>query len=306
MIWVAAVATALGLGVIWVSVAPIRRAPPPLTELEDRMSFYGSSREVPIEDDIERLSFRERILQPMFARVTQFVARLTPQALVAGVDSRLAAAGHPYGLNIGSYVSLRFLFAALGLAVGVAIGIFAASPAVGIIAAVVGAIAAWAALGYWLRQAVDEQRQETLRALPDVVDFLVVAVDAGLNFDQALGRVVEKFSNPLTRGIALALSEVQLGRYRLDALEDFARRSDVPEVAAFIQTVVSSERMGVPIARTLRIQAADLRWRRGEWARERASRAAVRMTLPMVLLIFPTLWLVLLGPSFLVLLTRGL
>jgi len=70
--------------------------------------------------------------------------------------------------------------------------------------------------------------------------------------------------------------------------------------------VVSSERMGVPIARTLRIQAADLRWRRGEWARERAARAAIRMTLPMVLLIFPTLWLILLGPSFLAIFAKGL
>jgi len=169
-----------------------------------------------------------------------------------------------------------------------------------------GALAAWFALGVWLSSAINERRRGVLHALPDVVDFLVVAVDAGLNFDQAMGRVVEKFHNPLTDGIALALSEVQLGRYRLDALDDFAKRSDVPEVSAFIQTVVTSERMGVPIARTLRIQAADLRWRRGEWARERASQAAIRMTLPMVILIFPTLWLVLLGPSFLALLTRGL
>jgi tight adherence protein C len=306
MIWVASLATALGLGAIWLAVAPVRRAPPELTALEDRMSFYGNPREVPIEDDIERLSFSERILQPLLAQVTELVARLTPGRLVEGVDSSLAAAGHPYGLNVSSFVTLRLLFGALGLALGVAIGIFAGSVLVGVVAAAIGAAGAWFAFGYWLTSAVHEQRRKTLSALPDVVDFLVVAVDAGLNFDQAMSRVVEKFHNPLTNGISLALSEVQLGRHRLDALEDFARRSDVPEVATFVQTVVSSERMGVPIARTLRIQATDLRWRRGEWARERASQAAVRMTLPMVLLIFPTLWLVLLGPSFLALLSKGL
>ncbi|HVD02237.1 MAG TPA: type II secretion system F family protein [Candidatus Dormibacteraeota bacterium] len=306
MIWVAALATAIGLGAVWMAVAPVRRAPPQLTALEDRMSFYGNPREVPREDDIDLLSFRERIIQPLLDQLTQRVARLTPGRLVEGAGSELAAAGNPYGLNVSSFVTLRLLFCVLGVALGVAIGVFAGSVLIGVLGAVIGGLAAWFGLGYWLTSEVRARQRRTLSALPDVVDFLVVAVDAGLNFDLALRRVVEKFHNPLTDGIALALSEVQLGRYRLDALEDFARRSNVPEVAAFIQTVVTSERMGVSIALTLRIQSTDLRWRRGEWARERASRAAVRMTFPMVLLIFPTLWLVLLGPSFLALLSRGL
>jgi tight adherence protein C len=306
MIWVAALATAFGLGAVWFAVAPVRRAPPQLSALDDRMSFYGNPRDTIASDDIDRLSFRERILDPIAAQITRQVTRLAPSQLLVDYDRSLFAAGNPYGLNASTYVILRSVFAALGLALGIAIGIFAGDLLIGMVAALVGALGAWVALGWWLGSAIRDRRQQTLKALPDVVDFLVVAVDAGLNFDLALNRVVEKFHNPLTDGIATALSEVQLGRHRLEALEDFARRSDVPEVAAFVATVTSSERMGVPIARTLRIQAGDLRWRRGEWARERASRAAIRMTLPMVLLIFPTLWLILLGPSFLAILSRGL
>jgi len=138
-----------------------------------------------------------------------------------------------------------------------------------------------------------------------VIDFLVVAVDAGLTFDNALSRVVTRFKNPLTEGFQLALAEVRLGRGRMEALEDFGRRTKVPEVLAFISMVVSSERMGVPIGHALRIQAQDIRWRRSEWAREEAGKAPVRMTIPMVLLVFPTLWLILLGPSLIKLLATG-
>ena len=306
MIWLAALATAGGLGVMWYALSPALGGSRQVSALEDRMSFYGSPELRAVEDDIERLSFSQRVLDPIRLAINNQVLRLTPAQYHDGLQRSLDAAGRPYNLTPSSFLLVRVLFTVVAGALGVAIGIFALSALVGIIAVVVCAVAAWAAVGLWLRGEVQARRRKTLHALPDVVDFLVVAVDAGLNFDLALNRVVEKFHNPLTAGMATALSEVQLGRYRLEALEDFARRSDVPEVANFIQTVVGSERMGVPIARTLRIQAADLRWRRGEWARERASRAAIRMTLPMVGLIFPTLWLILLGPSFLALLQRGL
>jgi len=228
MIWVASLATALGLLVVWFAVTPFVRSPPELSPLDDRMSFYASSRDEAVDDELDRQSFSERIIDPLVARIARSVTRLTPGQYLERLDNSLSAAGNPYGLVATTFVALRSALAAVGLALGVTIGIFTGSALVGFAAAAVGALGPWWLFGYWLSSAIKARRRATLKALPNVVDFLVVAVDAGLNFDLALTRVVEKFHNPLTDGIATAISQIRLGGYRLEALEEFARRSDVP------------------------------------------------------------------------------
>ena len=135
---------------------------------------------------------------------------------------------------------------------------------------------------------------------------MVVAMQAGMTFDTALARVVEKFKNPLTAELARAQMEVDLGRSRQEALEAFARRSEIDELSAFVQTVITAGQMGVPLVDSLRVQADDLRWRRRDRARVKGAQAPIRMTIPMVLFIFPTLWIVLLGPSLLTIMRHGL
>jgi tight adherence protein C len=139
-----------------------------------------------------------------------------------------------------------------------------------------------------------------------VVDFLVVAIEAGMTFDGALSRVIEKFRNPVTDELGKAQAEVGLGRAREEALEAFARRVGVDELSAFVQTVVSAGQMGVPLGGALRRQADEIRWRRRDRARTEGAQAPIKMTIPMVLFIFPTLWIVLLGPSVLQIMSHGL
>ena len=311
MIWLTAAATAIGLAILVFGIwNPVRR-PAGQNPLLDRVSFYSVAPGAALDDELERLNFYERMIQPRLTEVSGAIASRAPSVYMSGLEHSLVLAGRPYGLTAEAFVAIRVagtvVSTALSAFLGYAIGstLTGGAVALAVVLGALGAIGGWFGLGAWLQRSIVAHRREMLRALPDVVDFLVVAVDAGLNFDTALSRVVDRFDNPLTDGFRIALAEISLGRHRLDALEDFGRRSAIPELNTFIGMMVSSERMGVPVAQTLRIQAQDLRRRRAELASELAAQAPVKMTIPMVVLIFPTLWLILLGPSLLRLLAGG-
>src|SRR5262249_24371260 len=132
---------------------------------------------------------------------------------------------------------------------------------------------------------------------PDVIDVLVVCVEAGLTLEAAIEKVVEKYDHALATEFARAMREIRLGRPRLDALNDVGRRSGVDDLNNFVQAVIQSEQLGSGVSRTLRIQSDEIRMRRLVTAQERGARASLKMLLPMLGCIFPTLWVILLGPA---------
>lgn len=306
MIWLTSLIAATGVAACIFALLPPFVRLGEANPVEDRMAFYGIADEMSRDEELLQLSFYERIIKPPFERLGHAISRRTPLGYRERVERSLALAGYPHGLSVVSFLLVRGLLTLTAFALGIAIGVFNNDVLVATGASLLLATGSWIAVGFWLSNQIKVRAAVMQRALPDVLDFLVIAVDAGLSFDTALARVVHKFHNPLTRGLGIALEEVKLGRGRLEALEDFGRRSEVRDVATFVQMIVSSERMGVPIAQALRIQAQDARWRRGERARERAGKAPVRMTIPMVALIFPTIWLVILGPSLISVFSKGL
>jgi len=149
----------------------------------------------------------------------------------------------------------------------------------------------------WLNQKVRGRRKEIQLALPDALDLLTIAVEAGLGFDAALARVTAKFKNALADEFETVLQETRLGRPRLEAMDEMGRRTGVEDLHNFVQAVIQSEQMGVGIAKMLRIQSDEMRRRRRQRAQEKAAQASLKMLFPMVGCIFPTLWIVLLGPG---------
>jgi tight adherence protein C len=133
--------------------------------------------------------------------------------------------------------------------------------------------------------------------LPDALDLLTISVEAGLGFDAALSKVVEKMEGPLVDEFRQALAEVRMGRARRDALRDVANRADAQPVSNFIGAIVQAEQLGVPIAKVLQIQSNQLRIERRQRAEEAAAKAPVKMLFPMVGCIFPTIFIVILGPA---------
>jgi tight adherence protein C len=268
--------------------------------VEERLQTYGGMKALSLEEMELELPFAERFLRPAVARLGQALSRSTPAKVRADLDNRLQLAGRPGNLTPEDFGALRLLGAGVGAVVGLLLGLLLAN-----ITYLVISLAFMAILGYylpvlWLRQKVDGRRKAIRMSLPDAMDLLVIAVDAGLGFDAALDRVTTQYKNALSDKFAQMLREVSLGRPRQEAMDEMGRSSGVDELHNFVQAVIQSEQFGTGIGKILRIQADEMRRRRRQQAQQQGAQATLKMMLPMVGCIFPTLWIILLGPAVLI------
>jgi tight adherence protein C len=151
--------------------------------------------------------------------------------------------------------------------------------------------------GIWLDRKIKARRKEITKALPDAIDLLTISVEAGLGFDPALMRVAEKWDNALTREFARVLSEMRIGKTKREALREMSQRVDEDGLASFVSSVIQADQLGVAITHVLRIQSEAMRMKRRQRAEAAAQKAPLKMLFPMVFLIFPALYVVILGPA---------
>jgi tight adherence protein C len=149
----------------------------------------------------------------------------------------------------------------------------------------------------WLSRRIKKRQKQILLAVPDTLDLLTISVKAGLSFDGALSKVIEKVFGPLSDEFRRALAEIRVGKVRRDALRDIVSRTDVPALTNFIGAIVQAEQLGVPIAKVLQVQSEQLRIERRQRAEEAAAKAPIKMLFPLVGCIFPSMFIVILGPA---------
>ncbi|HUZ86132.1 MAG TPA: type II secretion system F family protein [Candidatus Baltobacterales bacterium] len=269
--------------------------------VQQRLSVYGGEKPLTLEEVELQRPFSERFLRPSIERLGSLLSRSTPQKARQDLMNRLDLAGRPGNLTPEDFAAVRIVAAAVMAAIGLGLGLLLGTPVYLIISLAVGAILGYYLPVLWLKQKVDARRSEIQKGLPDAMDLLVIAVDAGLGFDAALARVTDKYKNALSEEFAKVLREVSLGRPRMEAMDEMGRSSGVDDLHNFIQAVIQSEQFGTGIGKILRIQADEMRRKRRQRAQEKAAQATLKMMLPMVGCIFPTLWIVLLGPAALIL-----
>jgi tight adherence protein C len=292
-----------GLGVLMIFIGLARTPSRNTAEMvQQRLSVYGGEKPLTLEEVELQRPFSERFLRPAIERLGSIMSRSTPQKARQNLMNRLDLAGRPGNLTPEDFAAVRIVAAAVLAAAGLLIGLLLANPVYLVISLAVGAVLGFYAPVLWLKQKVDARRSEIQKGLPDAMDLLVIAVDAGLGFDAALARVTDKYKNALSDEFAKVLREVSLGRPRLEAMDEMGRSSGVEDLHNFIQAIIQSEQFGTGIGKILRIQADEMRRKRRQRAQEKAAQATLKMMLPMVGCIFPTLWIVLLGPAALILL----
>ena len=269
--------------------------------VQQRLAGYGGEKPLSIEEVELSRPFSERFLRPAIERLGSMLSRSTPQKQRQDMMNRLEMAGRPGNLTPEDFTAVRLVAAAVMAAVGLLLGLLLANPLYLVISLIAGTVLGFYLPVLWLKQKVDARRTEIQKGLPDAMDLLVIAVDAGLGFDAALARVTDKYRNALSDQFAKVLREVSLGRPRLEALDEMGRASGVEDLHNFIQAIIQSEQFGTGIGKILRIQADEMRRKRRQRAQEKAAQATLKMMLPMVGCIFPTLWIVLLGPAALIL-----
>jgi tight adherence protein C len=269
--------------------------------VQERLKHYEGDRVLTLDEVELQKPFMERVLRPQLERISTALSRRTPDKSRQDLQNKLNLAGRPGNLSPADFTALRYIAAVFGLAAGLGLGIFTHNSLFLILFPAFGLGLGFYLPVLWLKQKVDAHRKEIQLALPDAMDLLTIAVEAGLSFDAAMARVTEKFKNALSNEFAVVLQETRLGRPRLEALDDMGRRCGVEDLHNFVQAVIQSEQMGVGIAKILRLQSDEIRRKRRQRAQEKAAQASLKMLLPMVGCIFPTLWIVLLGPAVLIL-----
>jgi tight adherence protein C len=297
------------------------RSPEAADPLQARLAEY-STRERPMTlEEIELAQpFSERILMPIARQFGQFAARFTPEASLKSIQHMLDLAGNPKGLEPANFYAMRFM-AALGAA-GLFFMLTLVMPpksAGGLLpismkdnAPIAIAISLGAGLlGYyyptiWLRGKIRRRQDVIIKAMPDALDLLTVCVEAGLGFDQAMSQVNQKWDNELSLAFGRVLQEIRLGRLRREALRDMAERIDVSDVTSFVAAIIQADQLGVSMAKVLRIQSEQMRIRRRQRAEKKAHEAPIKMLIPMAFLIFPSIYIVLLGPAALTLKNSGI
>jgi tight adherence protein C len=304
MITIFAIAVGLGIFIIFLGLA---RTPNVDTArmVQQRLQVYGAggeARPLTLEEVELQRPFTERFLRPAIVRLGSIMSRSTPQKQRQDLQNKLDLAGRPGNLTPEDFGAIRIVGAAVLAAVGLLLGFLLQNTLYLVLMLAAGALLGYFAPQLWLQQKVDARRTEIQKGLPDAMDLLVIAVDAGLGFDAALARVTDKYRNALSDEFAKVLREVNLGRPRLEAMDEMGRSSGVEDLQNFIQAVIQSEQFGTGIGKILRIQADEMRRKRRQRAQEKAAQATLKMMLPMVGCIFPTLWIVLLGPAALILL----
>jgi tight adherence protein C len=276
------------------------------------MYFLGVKREPSVKDRLEQIAdlgrvptereqelsrpLVERIFGPAATKVAGFVVSITPKNVMEAAKLKLDSTGNPWKMSAGDYVILRVVTLLI-----LPLGVFLITNRLGIGKALLFALVA-AGLGWVVPETMMQSKakhrgKEIQRDLPDILDLLTVSVEAGLGFDAALVKVVERKKGPLAEEFGTVLREIRVGKPRKDALRELSERVTVDDITSLVSAVIQADQLGVGISNILRIQAEQVRTKRRQQAEESAMKAPIKMLFPLVFFIFPTLFVVLLGPA---------
>jgi tight adherence protein C len=297
------VAVFFGAGLMMIAIGFATRAAASLARQERLRRLTQSSES---EDVSVPPARRLQLFGPVGRRLGEYLRARTEHGRLRNLQTRLRIAGRPLGMSAPDFLALKALLGVLATALFAywllisRFDIASLGPVVSALAAAVAAgLAAYYAPDLWLRRRVGARRDAIRRQLPQVCDLLSVCADAGASFDVALDRVVNSpyASGPLVDELADALEQARFGRARFDALVSMSDAVAVDELSGFVTAIGQSFKQGAAIADVLRVQASDIRRQARERAEGRAAIAPLKLLFPLVFLILPTLFLVIMTPA---------
>jgi len=290
---VAAVA-AVAVLLIAIGVAGSRTEDP----LKARLNQLGQMTAKDLQELELQQPFFDRTVKPLAGRLSGAVARITSSSFTERTEKRLAMAGNPGDMKVADWLGIKAI--ATGVVAGlmfIIFGVLGGSITQGLLLALVGTGIGYIGPEFWLGRRVRARQKAILIGIPDALDLLTISVRAGLGFDAALGKVVEKLKGPLVDEFRRALAEVRVGKARREALRDIVPRTEVQPLTNFISAIIQAEQLGVSISKVLQVQSEQLRIERRQRAEEQAAKAPIKMLFPLVGCIFPSLFIVILGPA---------
>jgi len=235
------------------------------------------------------------VIDPLVAKLSRTVRRLTPSGMLESLERRtvLAGASRPVDQVLAAKAGLAVIGALAGVAW------FIGHPGAVSLLLIAGTSAFGAFLPDLLLHSTAQKRRNRIELLlPDTLDQITISVEAGLGLEAAIARSARSGTGPLAEELIRTLQDIQAGQSRADALRSLSDRTQVPDLNRVVLAMIQAESYGVPISRVLHVQAAELRLKRRQRAEERAMKLPVKVLFPLVACIFPSLFIVLLGPAF--------
>jgi len=273
-------------------------ARPSASAIESRITDFRN-RAVGYEPEILDLEvpFIDRVVRPGIEGISRAFGSILPASLLASIQQQLIMAGNPMTLN--AFVTFwAILLAAVG---GTGLLLFVALPADMVMqklgAAAVLLLVGWMFPRMWLKGKLKARQKQVQRELPDAMDLVTTCVEAGLGLDAALSRVAEKTEGPFARELQVMMRDVALGKLRREAMQELADRIGVEELTSFVTSIIQAEQLGVGVAQVLRVQSDQMRTKRRQKAERSAHEAPIKMLFPLVLFVFPSFLIVILGPA---------
>ena len=286
----------IGVGVTLYGAMTVREVDLTTTARLNRFDVKPAGSLTELELQIPR---RERLLGPARRRIAKTVRQVTPMGAIEKTQTRLMQAGNPRNLTVQDFLGLKGMMA-IGLAVlAFLFDVFIFKPG---FFKFIFSLAVLFGLGFflpdiWLRQATKKRQQEILKYLPDAIDILAISVEAGQGFDGALSTLSARKTNALTYEFDRFRLEIQAGKGRREAFRDLALRAGVEDLSTFIAAMIQADQLGIGITQVLRTQSEELRIKRRQRAEEKARQAPIKMLFPLIFLMFPALFIVILGPA---------
>ncbi len=277
-----------------------------LAQMDDKAGLRDALRSL---DDYEVESVRDqellvplktRVFSPVVDLFSRFGSKFNPPDFVEGIKKKHVRAGIYSPDRVERFLAMRilgFMFMPLWVLIMLTINPLGVHGKTRLFTMGLGVVIGAIGPASQLTKRVEARQKAIQRALPDVMDLLVISVEAGLGFEQALDRVIQNVPGELSDEFSRVLGESRAGASRSDALRAMDDRCDTPEVRSFVLAMIQADTFGVSIGRVLRSQSDELRVKRRQKAQEQAQKAPVKMLIPMVFCIFPALFIVVIGPA---------
>ncbi|MDH3189504.1 MAG: type II secretion system F family protein [Acidimicrobiia bacterium] len=279
--------------VVWIGLGVTRAQ----EDMSQKLALYGRTSTASLREDELSKPLAQRTIGPVVLRISNFLKRFTPIGYLDKKQHQLILAGSPGNMDAPSLVVIKMLGTIVGVVLGFFLIDYGASGVQRVVLFVMPIALGFFGPDAWLARKIDERKDSMQKALPDVLDLLVISVEAGLGFDSALSRVVATVPGPLSEEFFRMLQETRVGVSRRDAMRHLMDRTDLDELRSFLLAMIQAEAFGVTIANVLRVQADEMRVKRRQRAQEKAFAAPVKLVFPLVFCIFPALFIVLLGPA---------
>ncbi|MFT4286823.1 type II secretion system F family protein [Nocardioides sp.] len=292
----------LGVLLVFVAIALLAMALRPAEEAEGlnrSLAVIEAIADAPKElrKDLEK-PFGERVLEPLQQRALAVGRRISGADAEERIRRSLDLAGNPAGWTVDRVTASKVIGAGIGFSFGLLAGmVLTDALTLRLVIAAVGVVLGFFAPNMYLYQLAYDRTNKLQQELPDAIDLMTISVESGLGFDAAVQQVAHNTQGPLADEFSRMLREMQLGMGRAEALRSLNERVNLDDLKAFVSAMVQADSFGIPIAQVLRVQSSEMRVKRRQRAEEKAQQVPVKITVPLIFFILPTLFIAVLGPA---------